>query len=168
MMSLQKPFEGACLEENCSEQLCRKMKRELSFFSFLTEEELVEVGPYFNCRRVKAGENLWLSGDPCDYIAFIVSGRVQLKVDTEFPGKQVVVGVFSRGAAIGVNCAVGQKPRHSTARAMDNTGLILITQENFDRLIDSHPRLGVKLLRGMLFSETTRLQKAYARLASIF
>jgi hypothetical protein len=46
--------------------------------------------------------------------------------------------------------------------------LILITNENFDKLIDRHPRLGVKLLEGMLLSETTRLHKAYARLASIF
>lgn len=167
-MSIHPPLASACLGENCSERLCQEMKRELGFFSFLSEADLEEVGQYFNCRKVKSGDNVWTSGDPSDYVAFIVSGRVQIKVNTEFPGKQVVVGVFSRGAAIGVNCTVVQGPRNSTARAMDDTGLILITQENFDRLIDEHPRIGVKLLQGMLLSETTRLHKAYARLASIF
>ena len=168
MMSDLLPFDSACLDESCSQQLCRKMKRELGFFSFLTEGELGEVSSYFNCRAVKAGNSVWESGEPSEYVAFIVSGRVQLKVDTEFPGKQVVVGVFSRGAAIGVSSVVDRRPRSSTGRAMEDTGLIIITHENFDLLIDRHPRLGVKLLQGMLLSETTRLRKAYARLASIF
>ena len=168
MMTDLQPFDSACLDESCSQQLCRKMKRELGFFSFLTEVELEEVSSFFNCRAVKAGDRVWQSGDASDYVAFIVSGRVQLKVNTEFPGKQVVVGVFSRGAAIGVSCTVDRRPRSSTARALEDTGLILITHENFDRLVDRHPRLGVKLLQGMLLSETTRLHKAYARLASIF
>ncbi|MGK2907755.1 MAG: Crp/Fnr family transcriptional regulator [Desulfuromonadales bacterium] len=168
MMSIQPPLANACRGENCSEQLCREMKRELGFFSFLSEADLEEVSQYFHCRKVKSGENVWTAGDPGDYVAFIVSGRVQIKVNTEFPGKQVVVGVFSRGAAIGVNSTVVHEPRNSTARAMDDTGLILINQEYFDNLIDEHPRIGVKLLQGMLLSETTRLHKVYARLASIF
>jgi CRP-like cAMP-binding protein len=168
MMGTQQPLASACLGDNCSERLCQKMKRELGFFSFLSEADLEEVSQYFNCRKVKSGDNVWTSGDTSDFVAFIVSGQVQIKVNTEFPGKQVVVGVFSRGAAIGVNCTVVEEPRNSTARAMDDTGLILITRENFGRLIDEHPRIGVKLLQGMLLSETTRLHKAYARLASIF
>lgn len=167
-MSVQPPLESPCLGNNCSEHLCRKMKRELGFFSFCSESELEKVSSYFNCRTVAAGANIWLSGDPSDYVAFIIAGRVQIKVNTEFPGKQVVVGVFSRGAAIGVSCTVIKMPRNSTALAMEDTGLILLSHENFDRLIDDYPRIGVELLRGMLLSETTRLQRAYARLASIF
>lgn len=167
-MSIQPPFEKVCSSEKCSERLCRKMKRELGFFSFLTESELEMVRPYFSCRVVKPKDHVWQSGESGGYVAFIVSGRVQLKVDTEFPGKQVVVGIFSRGAAIGVNCMVVQRPRNSSARAMEETELILITHEDFDELIDLHPSIGVKLLKGMLLSETTRLHKAYARLASIF
>jgi CRP-like cAMP-binding protein len=144
------------------------MKRELGFFRFLSETDLEEVSPYFNCRMVKNGYNVWKSGDPSDYVAFIVSGRVQIKVDTEFPGKQVVVGVFSRGAAIGVSCAVSPRQRYTTAQAMEDTGLLLISHDNLNCMIDQHPRLGVKLLQGMLLSESTRLQKAYTRLASIF
>lgn len=167
-MSTLQPFDSACRGENCSQQLCRKMKRELGFFSFLSEADLEEVSPFFNCRMVKAGARVWTSGDPSAYVAFIVSGRVQIKVDTEFPGKQVVVGVFSRGAAIGVSCTVSERARNTTAQAMEDTGLLLISHENFNQLIDRQPRLGVKLLQGMLLSESTRLHKAYARLAAVF
>jgi hypothetical protein len=51
---------------------------------------------------------------------------------------------------------------------MEDAGLVLITHENFNRLIDDYPEVGTKLLKGMLLSESNRLQKAYMRLASIF
>jgi CRP-like cAMP-binding protein len=144
------------------------MKRELSFFSFLSAADLDAVSAYFNCRTVMTRTNLWNTGDPSDYVAFIISGRVQIKVDTEFPGKQVVVGVFSRGSVIGSSCAVDTEPRYTTATAMENSGLVLITHNSFNRLIDDYPEVGTKLLKGMLLSESNRLQKAYMRLASIF
>jgi CRP-like cAMP-binding protein len=144
------------------------MKRELGFFSFLSEGDLDDASPFFNCRTVAARTNLWNAGDSCDYIAFIITGRVQIKVDTEFPGKQVVVGVFSRGSVIGSSCAVDTEPRYTTATAMENSGLILLTHDNFNRLIEDYPPVGTKLLKGMLLSEASRLQQAYLRLASIF
>ena len=167
-MTVLEPFESACLGEECSSRLCKEMKRELGFFSFLSAGDLEDVSAYFNCRTVKARTNLWDAGDDCDYIAFIVAGRVQITVDTEFPGKQVVVGVFSRGSVIGSSCAVDTEPRYTTATVMEDAGLVLITHENFNRLIDDYPEVGTKLLKGMLLSEANRLQKAYTRLASIF
>ena len=167
MTSLQ-PFDSACLGEGCSSRLCKQMKRELGFFSFLSEGDLDDVSAFFNCRAVAARTNLWKAGDSCDYIAFIISGRVQIKVDTEFPGKQVVVGVFSRGSVIGSSCAVDTAPRYTTATAMEDSGLILLVHDNFNRLLEDYPAIGSKLLKGMLLSESNRLQKAYMRLASIF
>ena len=167
-MTVLEPFESVCLGEECSSRLCKEMKRELSFFSFLSAADLDAVSAYFNCRTVMARTNLWNAGDPSDYVAFIISGRVQIKVDTEFPGKQVVVGVFSPGSVIGSSCAVDTEPRYTTATAMENSGLVLITHNSFNRLIDDYPEVGTKLLKGMLLSESNRLQKAYMRLASIF
>jgi len=167
-MTAMEPFENVCLGEECSARLCEQMKRELGFFSFLSESDLGDVSGFFNCRTVAARTNLWHAGDSSDYIAFIISGRVQIKVDTEFPGKQVVVGVFSRGSVIGSSCAVDTATRFTTAMAMEDAGLILLAHDNFNRLIDDHPLIGSKLLKGMLLSEANRLQKAYMRLASIF
>jgi CRP-like cAMP-binding protein len=167
-MTALEPFDSACLGEECSSRLCQEMKRELGFFSFLSEGDLIDVSNYFNCRTAAARTTLWNTGDSCDYIAFIVSGRIQIKVDTEFPGKQVVVGVFSRGSVIGSSCAIDSEPRYTTATVMEDAGLVLITHDNFNRLIVDYPSVGTKLLRGMLLSESNRLQQAYMRLASIF
>jgi CRP-like cAMP-binding protein len=144
------------------------MKQELRCFSFLSDVELGEINSYFSCLMLPARGHLWRSGDADDFLAFIISGKIELKVDTEFPGKQVVVGVFSRGAVIGSNSVLNHHPRTSTARALEDAGLVLLSRESFEALLAAHPQTGIKLLKGMLLSETHRLGCAYARLASIF
>jgi len=62
-------------------------------------EEISRICPlFFEGKNISAGETLWKKDDPCDYIAFIVSGRVEIKKETEFKGKNVIVGIYSKGA----------------------------------------------------------------------
>jgi CRP/FNR family transcriptional regulator len=162
------PFIGECRGKDCPQALCEKLKRELRCFSFLSEDELERISPYFRCRTLAARSDLWRSGDTEAFIAFIVSGKVELKVDTEFPGKQVVVGVFSRGAVIGTSSVLNHQSRTTTARALEEAGIILLGKDNFEALVNDFPQTGIRLLKGVLLSESHRLTRAYARLASIF
>jgi CRP/FNR family cyclic AMP-dependent transcriptional regulator len=66
------------------------MINEHSVFRFLCEENFAELAGYFQYKTVKSGEVLWVEGDPCDYVAIISSGRVEIKKKTEFEGKYVV------------------------------------------------------------------------------
>jgi len=167
-MPAMQPLAGECLGSECSQTLCEQMKCELRCFSFLSDVELEQISPYFKCCISPARNDLWHSGDGDGYLAFIVSGRVEIKVDTEFPGKQVVVGVFSRGAVIGTSSVLDNQPRSTTARTLEETGLILLSKENFEALLTTFPQVGIKLLKGVLLSESRRLSKAYSRLAAIF
>ena len=162
------PQPEETLDGGFSPVLCERMKQELRCFSFLSDVELEKLSPYFSCRVATARTDLWQSGDTDDFMAFIISGKIEIKVDTEFPGKQVVVGVFSRGAVIGVGSVLNRHPRTSTARAMEDASLVLLSRKNFEELLAQHPQAGIQLLKGMLLSESHRLSRAYARLASIF
>lgn len=162
------PQPGKTLDGGFSPVQCERMKQELRCFSFLSDVELGKLSPYFSCRVIPARTDLWQSGENDDFVAFIISGRIELKVDTEFPGKQVVVGVFSRGAVVGVDSVLNRQPRTSTARAMEDASLVLLSRKNFEELLTLHPQAGIHLLKGMLLSESHRLSRAYARLASIF
>jgi len=150
------------------EEVCARMRRELRFFHFLAEDDLVDVAAYFNCRQLKTGEVLWREGDAGDEEAFIVGGRVEVKKETEFAGKQVVIGVYSVGTIVGELSILDGRPRAVTAVALQDTDLLLLSRESFDRLLAEHPERGVKLLKGMLLAVSTRLRKAFDRLASIF
>ena len=149
-------------------KLCNCGKDELSAFCFLCTDEMKVLAGFFKCKNVKAGEILWDEGDPCDYVAFINEGRLEVKKETEFEGKQVIVGIYSKGAFVGELCILDGSPRALTAKAIEDLSLVIITQESFDELISKHPELGNKLLKGMLLSVSKRLRKSFDRLASIF
>ena len=161
-------FEDPCRDGVCRERLCGRMKRELHFFSFLADEDLDEIAGYFECRQVPSGENLWSEGDNCSFVAFVIAGRLEAKKQTEFEGKEMVLGVYSRGAIVGELCILDGSPRAETLRALERVDLVLLTKMSFERLLTERPVLGSKLLKGMMLTVSVRLRKSYERLASIF
>lgn len=151
----------------CEERLCGRLKQELKFFNFLDEAELDDIAPYFECRQVPPGQHLWKEHSPGNYVAMIINGRVEVSKETELKGN-VVVGVYSHGAAVGELSLLDSSPRAESVLALDHVDLVLLTRESFQRLIDDHPRTGVRLLEGLLLTVSRRLKKSFERLAAIF
>ncbi len=148
-------------------ELCTCMKDEHNAFCYLETEDTKDLSGFFECRDVKAGETLWREGDPCDYVAFITSGRLEVKKEIEFKGK-IIVGIYGKGAFVGELCILDGSPRAVTAVALEDLSLVIITKKNFDELINKYPKLGAQLLKGMLLSVSIRLRKSFDRLAAIF
>lgn len=150
------------------EQVCRDLKEELRFFRFLKETDLVTLRNFLKCWQVRAGDILWREGDAETYVVFVVRGRLEEKKQTEFPDHQVVVGVFGAGAIMGEFGLLETQPRAFTAAALEESGLLILEKEAFERLCEEHPPIAIRLLKGMLFAATQRLKKSYDRLAAIF
>jgi len=148
--------------------ICKCMKAEHNVFSFLAEENAEELCEFFGCATASAGEILWTQGSPCDYIAIIVSGRVEVKKETEFKDRHVVVGVIGSGSIVGALCILDGKPRAVTAEALEDISFLTLTRENFEKLISTNPDAGVKLLKGILFSVSIRLRRCFDRLTGFF
>ena len=147
---------------------CAELKSQLRCFHFLEDADLPTLAGYFTCAEVKAGEILWKEGDAGEFEAFIVRGKVETTKETEFPGRQVVVGVYSPGAIVGELCIMEARPRAVTAIALEDTSLLLLERERLEELLVRDPALGVKLLKGMLLAVSIRLRKSFDRLAAIF
>ena len=137
---------------------------EKSVFNFLGDEDLENLSPFFESKNIPAGETLWKEEDPFDYIAFIVSGRVEIKKEMEFGGMNVIMGIYSKGAL----CILDDSLRKVTAVALEDVSLAIITQGNLDKLIDTNPGLGAKLLKSMLLTVSDRLRKSFDRIVTFF
>ncbi len=141
---------------------------ENSAFSFLCGENMSELSGFFQHKTVKAGEVLWEEGAPSDYVAIISSGKIEIKKKTEFEGKHVVVGIYSQGAVVGTLGILNGAPRAATAVALEDVTLLILTPENFEKLMQKNPDLGIRLLKGMLLSVSVRLKKSFERLSKFF
>jgi CRP-like cAMP-binding protein len=151
-----------------SEETCLVMKDELSFFPFMDKKDLAEVPCFLERRDVKAGEVLFSEGETCDYLAYIVSGSLEIKKQTEFEGKKFILGIYGEGSIVGELCILDDAPRQVTASAKEDSTLIVLSRENFDKMLTQYPELGVKFLKGLLLAVSIRLRKSFDRMSSIF
>jgi CRP/FNR family cyclic AMP-dependent transcriptional regulator len=153
---------------NVASNICKCMKADNTVFGFLNDTNAEELCKFFDCKTVSAGETLWEEGAPCDYVAIIVSGRVEIKKQTEFEGRHMVVGVIGGGSVVGALCILDEQPRAVTADALEDVTLLTITHQKLEQLISTHQDLGVKLLKGVLMSVSLRLRRCFGRLTSFF
>jgi CRP/FNR family transcriptional regulator len=149
-------------------EICAYIKDELSAFNFLSAKDAERLSAFFQCKIFPAGNTLWNEGDPCGYVAFIISGRVKIMKKTGLKGNQVVLGIHGKGAYVGALCILDSSPRVVTAEALDDVSVILITRENFEGLIKMYPDLGTSILKGMFLSVSKRLKNSFERLIAIF
>ncbi|APG24469.1 MULTISPECIES: Crp/Fnr family transcriptional regulator [Syntrophotalea] len=154
----------ASMAEGLSEDVRGSLK-DLHIFS---EEEIGCLLPFVKERRLSAGETLWVEGQPGNYLVLVLSGHLEAKKDTEFPGKQVVVAVFGPEAVVGELSFMNQSPRAVSVVALEDVRLAQIANDAFERLLAECPGLGMKLYRVILLALASRLKKSYERLASIF
>lgn len=151
-----------------AEEVCARMKKELHYFRFLLEEDVPLLARYLECRELAPEETLWLEGGECGYMVFIISGNLEIRKNTEFAGRQMIVGIYGRGSIAGELCLLDSSPRVVTAVACDEVELLIFKRPDFDRFLAEHPESGVRLLKGMLMTVSTRLKKSFERLAAIF
>jgi CRP-like cAMP-binding protein len=155
--------------ENLSDKIKLWIKKDLPIFRYLTREDIRELPESFfesvNCYK---DETVCLEGSVCDYVALIVSGKIEITKSTEFEGKQVVIGILSEGAVVGEMWVLEDHPGPVTAVAAEDSTLIMMRRDNFNKLIKKNPELGVKLLKGLLHTTSIRLRKSYDRMASMF
>lgn len=143
-------------------------KSDKSPFRFLDEDEKELLAEHLKYRSLSAGEILWHEEDVSDSLVFILEGQINMNKQTEFPGKQVIIGVYKRGAILGSASFLDGSPRPWTAKAYVDTELGILGREEFDDIVENHPALGLDLFKGMILTLSSRLKQSFERLASIF
>lgn len=151
-----------------AESLPSDIKKCLEDLHIFTAEELASLLPYLKERKIAVGETLWHEGQSGRYLALILSGHLEAKKDTEFPGKQVVVAVFGPGAVVGELSFLDQSPRAVSVVALEDARLAVIGCDEFGELVVECPEVGMKVYRTILLALASRLKKSYERLAAIF
>jgi len=143
-------------------------KEELKPFRFLSDDEKELLLDHLEWRHLAAGEVLWEEGAPSDSLVFILHGRINMKKQTEFPGKEIIIGAYATGSILGAASLLDGSNRPWTAKAYVDTQLGVLTRENFDDIVRNHPTLGLNLFKGMILTLSSRLKQSFERLASIF
>jgi len=137
-------------------------------FSFIEDDDAEKVIPFFDSVDYPVGAVIFKEGEAGDFIGFVVSGKLEVKKQTEFKGNQLIIALLSSGALVGELSIFDQHKRSATVEAVEDTTMLILRNKALDALIQQHPYTGIKLLKGLIRILSLRLRKATERLTTIF
>ena len=106
-----------------------------------------------NSRMFKADSIIYFEGDSSEVIYILKSGKLVLKSINLNTGEELTEGV-KLGEFFGVKSALGRYPREETAQTLEDTVVLVLTLQDFERLILKNVDVVKKMLR--VFSNQLR------------
>jgi CRP-like cAMP-binding protein len=100
-------------------------------------------------------------------MGFVVEGKLAVKKQTGYWGKQIVIAILDKGTMVGEGAFIDQGPRSNTIVAMENSKLLVLTAQKMNDLILNRPMLTIKLMKHMLHIISMRLRKAGDRISEL-
>jgi len=142
--------------------------REEMMFDMLDDEDIEKITPFFEVIVYPANKVIFKEGDLGDFIGFVLSGKLEVKKQTEFKGNQLIIALLSKGAMVGELSMFDEHKRSATVEAVEETTLMILRNEAMESLIKQHPHTGIKILKALIKILALRLRKATERLTTIF
>ncbi|MEO8331498.1 MAG: cyclic nucleotide-binding domain-containing protein [Gallionella sp.] len=125
-----------------------QLVRNSSVGAELYENEAKTLAAKLGVRRLKDGELLVSEGGADQTLFILVSGKLGV-TSTDSEGKENLVYTMKEGECAGTRAFVDRSPRKATLRTIGNATVYTLTPDDFDSLLDAHPRLAFKVMRAL-------------------
>jgi CRP-like cAMP-binding protein len=125
---------------------CQSMENS-SLGKDLTAEECVVLTRLMGVVRLGDGEVLAREGDTTRTLFVLVSGA--LAVSSEISGKDTTLYKMTSGECAGTRACVDMAPRQATLTAVGDSVVYTLEPEDFESLLETHPRVVYKFMRGL-------------------
>ncbi|GAB3548600.1 hypothetical protein GCM10027343_29190 [Noviherbaspirillum agri] len=144
------------------DEIC-DMIADTQLFSDFDWKDIQALAAYVQCYQVAAGTVVFNEGDAGSYMCLLVKGEVDiLKNDHEGVPRRIVN--VTRGKTIGEMSIIDGEPRSATCIASQESVLLLLTKENYQRIIKEKPVLAVHILARLAKLMSQRLRGASGQL----
>lgn len=105
-------------------------------FRMLDAARIAAIAGVLRARGVERGERIIRKGDKGDSMYFIVSGEVEVDMDTVAPKVRLGTGEFFGEIAL-----IADRERTATITALTVCKLLVLRKDDFERFMDAHPDL---------------------------
>jgi len=121
------------------------MLEDNNMFADFDRQELHTLADYCQAYLAPKDTIVFNEGDQSSYLCLLVEGKLSVLKDSDGEKSKKLVDVRP-GKTIGEMSVIDGLPYSATVKSSGNSKLILITKENFAKITEDHPRLGVKIL----------------------
>lgn len=136
----------------------------ISLFDELSPNELTITADYMNFFEFEKGKILFKEGDPGDYVCFVVEGAVDI-LKMSATGQKAVIATLTRGSTLGEMSIIDNIARSATVKARKNSTLVLLSRKGFNTILDKHPKIGIKILKGIARLLSLNMRRTSSHLA---
>ena len=119
--------------------------RDIPLFAGLPEADRAVLASLVHRRRQRAGERIFMAGDPGDRLYLIESGTVKICL-TSIDGREVTLALLGAGEFFGDLALLDGLPRSSDAVAVDACEFLLLGRDDFLHFVASRPGVALHLL----------------------
>jgi len=138
-------------------ELC-SMLEETWMFGDFEWRDIESVSKYVHAYEADKNTLLFQEGDPGNFVCLVVEGNVGIfKEDSNAEAK--CVALVGKGKTLGEMAIIDNEPRSATCITATSCQLIILTKENFLRIIAEQPALGVKIVMKIARLLSQRLRK---------
>lgn len=115
----------------------------------LSEEDLGKIAAVSHEERVEDGAHIVEIGDPGDSLYLLVEGAAQVL----YPGRSAdfELASLAPGDFFGEMALLNDRPRSATVRALEPARLLVVSKEDFQKVMLEAPAVAVKLLEMMSY-----------------
>lgn len=125
--------------------------------------QLMELAIYMEYKEVRKGEILLREGEKSRYLTLVVEGVLSInKGDTPFVLHRIAV--VNQGGAFGEMSLFDTEPRSATVVAVTDAKLLIMSEGNFNSMINKTPALGIQFMLKMAKLLSQRLRRTSGRL----
>lgn len=129
------------LKPECNSMMDSSLGKDMS------REDCEALITVMGIRELKDGEVLVNEGDSDHTLFILVDGKIT--VNSIVDGKETMVYAMKVGECAGTRAFVDLAPRQATLRAKGDTTVYTLMPEDFETLLESHPRVVYKFMRGL-------------------
>ncbi len=154
--------------KNNLKEIFYELKDKILIFQSLNDEELKRLVPYFEIANYPSATTIFNEGEEGDFIGFVISGKLEVKKQTGFKGKQVVLAILSKGSFAGELSMLNKQLRTASIVAREDSKLLIMKREALESFIQKYPDSGIKILKGIIRTMAIRQNKTSERLLTFF
>lgn len=130
--------------------------RNIDFFSFLTDEELMKLLKMCKCRNYRKGEVIFTEGDAGDRFYVIINGQIDI-IKVINASKEEILATIGTGQCFGEMAIMDDSPRSASAKASLDTLMFELDKKIMDGYDDI---ITLKLFKKLGFIFIDRLRSA--------
>lgn len=123
---------------------------EIYLFRQLPAKGLAELRAALQPRTLRRDQVLFRQGDPGQEMFIVQKGSVGIFIPSkDHPGQERPIRIFGPGEAMGEMALIDRQPRSTSARAMEDSEVLVLSGDDFRRLMTRYPDMALAVMSGL-------------------